>query len=206
MTTRPVAFVLGASLPHWGKRRCGAGSRAWSRRPARTADAAALRSRSRSAAPRTPARAGRATPSRTHTSPTPQPGHLVGVSRHAHAADNTIGRVSAPGIFRPPAAVNEPIRSYAPGSPERAELQARLARDVRRARPHPDGDRRRARRDGNDVRGRDAASPRRTCSRTSRRAAPPRSSARSRPRAPRTPSGRGRRGTSGSRSSSAPPS
>ncbi len=54
-------------------------------------------------------------------------GHLVGVSRHAHAADNTIGGVSAPGIFRPPAAVNEPIRSYAPGSPERAELQRRLA-------------------------------------------------------------------------------
>ena len=35
--------------------------------------------------------------------------------------------MSAPGIFRPPAAVNEPIRTYAPGSPERAELQRRLA-------------------------------------------------------------------------------
>jgi 1-pyrroline-5-carboxylate dehydrogenase len=35
--------------------------------------------------------------------------------------------VSAPGIFRPPPAENEPIRSYAPGSPERAELQRRLA-------------------------------------------------------------------------------
>jgi len=34
--------------------------------------------------------------------------------------------VSAPGIFRPPAAVNEPIKSYAPGTPERAELRARL--------------------------------------------------------------------------------
>jgi 1-pyrroline-5-carboxylate dehydrogenase len=34
--------------------------------------------------------------------------------------------MSAPGIFRPPAAVNETIRSYAPGSPERAELQRRL--------------------------------------------------------------------------------
>jgi 1-pyrroline-5-carboxylate dehydrogenase len=53
--------------------------------------------------------------------------HLVGVSRHAHPADNTIGGVSAPGIFRPPAAVNEPIRSYAPGTPERAALQRRLA-------------------------------------------------------------------------------
>ena len=34
--------------------------------------------------------------------------------------------MSAPGIFRPPAAVNEPIKSYAPGTPERAELRARL--------------------------------------------------------------------------------
>ncbi|MEO5633959.1 L-glutamate gamma-semialdehyde dehydrogenase [Gaiella sp.] len=35
--------------------------------------------------------------------------------------------MSAPGIFRPPAAFNEPISSYAPGTPERAALQARLA-------------------------------------------------------------------------------
>ena len=34
--------------------------------------------------------------------------------------------MSAPGIFRPPPAVNEPVRTYAPGSPERAELQRRL--------------------------------------------------------------------------------
>ena len=34
--------------------------------------------------------------------------------------------MSAPGIFRPPTAVNEPIRSYLPGSPERAELKQRL--------------------------------------------------------------------------------
>jgi 1-pyrroline-5-carboxylate dehydrogenase len=34
--------------------------------------------------------------------------------------------MSAPGIFTPPKAVNEPIKSYAPGTPERAELQARL--------------------------------------------------------------------------------
>jgi 1-pyrroline-5-carboxylate dehydrogenase len=31
------------------------------------------------------------------------------------------------GIFRPPPVENEPVRSYAPGSPERAELQHRLA-------------------------------------------------------------------------------
>ncbi len=43
-----------------------------------------------------------------------------------HAA-TTIAGVSAPGIFRPPPALNEPVKGYAPGSPERAELQARLA-------------------------------------------------------------------------------
>jgi 1-pyrroline-5-carboxylate dehydrogenase len=35
--------------------------------------------------------------------------------------------MTAPGSFRPPLPANEPIRSYAPGSPERAALQARLA-------------------------------------------------------------------------------
>jgi len=34
--------------------------------------------------------------------------------------------VSASGIFRLPKPVNEPVRDYAPGSPERRELQARL--------------------------------------------------------------------------------
>ena len=34
--------------------------------------------------------------------------------------------MSAPGIFQPIPPVNEPIRSYAPGSPERASLQIRL--------------------------------------------------------------------------------
>jgi 1-pyrroline-5-carboxylate dehydrogenase len=34
--------------------------------------------------------------------------------------------VSAQGLFRPPPAVNEPVKGYAPGSPERAELQERL--------------------------------------------------------------------------------
>jgi 1-pyrroline-5-carboxylate dehydrogenase len=34
--------------------------------------------------------------------------------------------VSAPGIFRIPPPVNEPVRDYAPGSPERASLQKRL--------------------------------------------------------------------------------
>jgi 1-pyrroline-5-carboxylate dehydrogenase len=35
--------------------------------------------------------------------------------------------MSAHGIFRPPAAANEPVLDYAPGSPERAALQVRLA-------------------------------------------------------------------------------
>jgi 1-pyrroline-5-carboxylate dehydrogenase len=34
--------------------------------------------------------------------------------------------MSSNGIFRPPPAVNEPIKSYAPGSPEREELRRRL--------------------------------------------------------------------------------
>jgi 1-pyrroline-5-carboxylate dehydrogenase len=34
--------------------------------------------------------------------------------------------VSSPGIFRPPKPVNEPIKDYAPGSPEREELRRRL--------------------------------------------------------------------------------
>jgi 1-pyrroline-5-carboxylate dehydrogenase len=50
----------------------------------------------------------------------------VEVPRHAHTDDNTIAAMSAHGIFRPPAAVNEPILSYPPGSPERAELEKRL--------------------------------------------------------------------------------
>jgi 1-pyrroline-5-carboxylate dehydrogenase len=35
--------------------------------------------------------------------------------------------MTAPGAARPPLPFNEPIRSYAPGSPERASLQSRLA-------------------------------------------------------------------------------
>jgi 1-pyrroline-5-carboxylate dehydrogenase len=33
---------------------------------------------------------------------------------------------TAPGLFRPPPPQNEPVKSYAPGTPERAELQQRL--------------------------------------------------------------------------------
>jgi uncharacterized protein YqeY len=34
--------------------------------------------------------------------------------------------MSRPGIFRPPTPRNEPVRDYAPGSPERSELTQRL--------------------------------------------------------------------------------
>ena len=37
-----------------------------------------------------------------------------------------IAGVTSTGIFRPPAAQNEPVKAYAPGSPEREELRARL--------------------------------------------------------------------------------
>ena len=53
-------------------------------------------------------------------------GHRVARLLHPHL-DRLYNRaMSAPGIFTPPQPVNEPIRSYAPGSPERTELQARL--------------------------------------------------------------------------------
>jgi 1-pyrroline-5-carboxylate dehydrogenase len=42
--------------------------------------------------------------------------------------------MSAPGIFRPPPPRNEPVRDYAPGSPERASLQLRLEQ-MKRERP-----------------------------------------------------------------------
>ena len=33
---------------------------------------------------------------------------------------------AAPGLFRPPTPQNEPVKSYAPGTPEREELRNRL--------------------------------------------------------------------------------
>jgi 1-pyrroline-5-carboxylate dehydrogenase len=50
----------------------------------------------------------------------------VAVRRHGHQSDSTIALMGAPGIFRTPPAVNEPVRTYAPGSPEREELGRRL--------------------------------------------------------------------------------
>jgi 1-pyrroline-5-carboxylate dehydrogenase len=56
----------------------------------------------------------------------PEAGSVVEVPRRAHADENTIATMSAPGMFRPPSAVNEPIKGYAPGSTERIDLRARL--------------------------------------------------------------------------------
>ena len=85
-------------------------------------------------------------------------GRVVEVSHHAHVVENTIAAMSAPGIFRPPAAVNEPVKSYDPARPNGSSSGAARA-DGRRARPHPDGDRRRAGRDGDHIRSRHASSP-----------------------------------------------
>src|SRR5688572_19397338 len=48
------------------------------------------------------------------------------MARHAHRPRLYNRPVSAPGLFRPPTPVNEPVRSYAPGTPEREELRVRL--------------------------------------------------------------------------------
>ena len=51
---------------------------------------------------------------------------LVGMPRHAHRRRLYNRAVSAPGLFRPPTPINEPVRNYVPGSPEREELRNRL--------------------------------------------------------------------------------
>ena len=43
-----------------------------------------------------------------------------------HCRNRRINTVSAPGIFRPPKPANEPVKDYAPGSPERTEVRRRL--------------------------------------------------------------------------------
>ena len=64
----------------------------------------------------------------------PPAGCAVAVALRPHDTDSTIATVSAHGIFRPPPPVNEPIKGYTPGSPERAELQSRI-RDLEGERP-----------------------------------------------------------------------
>src|SRR3970282_2318299 len=68
--------------------------------------------------PRLPMRAPVAEPT---SRPVPQPQSTVTSPAAAP------GLVPFNGIRRVPVAVNEPVRSYAPGSPERASLKARLA-------------------------------------------------------------------------------
>ena len=56
---------------------------------------------------------------------TPAP-RLVADVRCGHGRNRRIKPMSAPGIFRPPAPTNEPVKEYAPGSPEREQLRRRL--------------------------------------------------------------------------------
>ena len=56
------------------------------------------------------------------------------------------------GTRRVPTPVNEPVKTYAPGSPERAALKARLAADGERADRHPDHHRRQGDPHGRDRR------------------------------------------------------
>src|SRR5690349_11093841 len=52
----------------------------------------------------------------------------VGLSAGDLPSPSSAILASVNGVRRVPAAYNEPIRSYAPGSPERAELKARIDR------------------------------------------------------------------------------
>ena len=72
-----------------------------------------------SVAARRTARAGQASFNRVRV-------QAPGVSRSGDSGRRRMAPVSAPGIFRPPPPQNEPVRSYEPGSPERASLQVRL--------------------------------------------------------------------------------
>ena len=72
------------------------------------------------------------------TSTLSQPTSSASTSSSGSAVASVTGR------RRVPPAVNEPIRSYAPGTPERAELKARLDVDGHRARRDPRRDRRQA--------------------------------------------------------------
>ncbi|MFN2565700.1 MAG: L-glutamate gamma-semialdehyde dehydrogenase [Gemmatimonadaceae bacterium] len=61
-------------------------------------------------------------------SPSPAPARAAAASKQA---DRTVASPAAPiagfsGVRRVPKPTNEPVKSYAPGSPERAELKARL--------------------------------------------------------------------------------
>ena len=71
------------------------------------------------AAPTKPSRAPGNTPSRAANGKSPEM-----LSADAPPASNMLAGVT--GVRRVPTPVNEPIKSYAPGSPERTDLKARL--------------------------------------------------------------------------------
>ena len=89
--------------------------------------------------------------------------------------------VSAPGIFRSPPPVNEPVRDYAPGSPERASLQLRLGEMRTERLEIPLRHRRRGRPNGKHQARPSCRTTRTTCSPTCTRAAPKEVERRSRP-------------------------
>jgi 1-pyrroline-5-carboxylate dehydrogenase len=62
----------------------------------------------------------------SQSSPTPQPSTTYGTRVTDTARKFTIERVSAPGLFRPPPPQNEPVSSFAPGTPERDALRRRV--------------------------------------------------------------------------------
>src|SRR6266542_3933812 len=65
-------------------------------------------------------------PTPPSSGPTPV-GPLTLSRRTPGSGGGKLEGMDAPGTFRPPRPANEPTRSYAPGSAERASLQARLA-------------------------------------------------------------------------------
>src|SRR5262245_35598346 len=65
-------------------------------------------------------------PSARPTAPRPKHQTSEGPQATAQSAASSAMLSGFAGIRRVPAPVNEPVRSYAPGSPERAELKARL--------------------------------------------------------------------------------
>ena len=107
--------------------------------------------------------------------------------------------MSAHGFFTPPLHDNEPVKSYAPGTAERAELQAQPSRDGRRADLDPDDHRRQGRLRRRDLRRGHADTEQRPLVRMSPRVAPSTSSRRSSGQLRRTPTGHAYRGTSARR-------
>ena len=142
----------------------------------------------------------------SHTSPPPSRRPRRRRARHGHrsASLQSHPMSAAPGLFRPPPPENEPVKSYAPGTPEREELRLRLQQLQSEADRGPDGDRRRGGSDGRHLRvghaARQGSRARRPCT----RATPVTSSRRSRRQARPGRTGTGRRGRSAPPSSSAP--